>query len=164
VDNGTDVVLIGRGEMVVLEGSVNVFGYQAGAQGKTKPISIASDPMYPVAIHINDYVEVQVPLIASRCARLQLRSRGAKQSALRVANSEETGRSIFRLPDEWTASVLNIVESIQNSVQFSMAREPPVICVCGAKNSGKSLFSRFLVNSLLNNHALVDYLDIGTLM
>ncbi|XP_028849801.1 polynucleotide 5'-hydroxyl-kinase NOL9 [Denticeps clupeoides] len=35
----------------------------------------------------------------------------------------------------------------------------PIILVCGAKNSGKSTFSRHLINTLLNHTASVDYLE-----
>ncbi|XP_051962127.1 polynucleotide 5'-hydroxyl-kinase NOL9-like [Xyrauchen texanus] len=35
----------------------------------------------------------------------------------------------------------------------------PIILVCGGKNSGKSTFSRHLINSLLNHTASVEYLE-----
>ncbi|KAI4871766.1 hypothetical protein NFI96_010925 [Prochilodus magdalenae] len=35
----------------------------------------------------------------------------------------------------------------------------PIILVCGAKNSGKSTFSRHLINSLLNHTASIEYLE-----
>ncbi|WOL09155.1 polynucleotide 5'-hydroxyl-kinase NOL9 isoform X1 [Canna indica] len=36
---------------------------------------------------------------------------------------------------------------------------PPVVLICGPKNSGKSTFSRYLLNALLPSHGKVGYLD-----
>ncbi|CAN6453768.1 unnamed protein product [Victoria cruziana] len=36
---------------------------------------------------------------------------------------------------------------------------PPIVVVCGPKNSGKSTFARFLINTLLTRYKMVGYLD-----
>ncbi|KAH0468594.1 hypothetical protein IEQ34_003627 [Dendrobium chrysotoxum] len=42
---------------------------------------------------------------------------------------------------------------------ISTSRSPPIAVICGPKNSGKSTFSRLLLNSLLERYDRVGYLD-----
>lgn len=42
---------------------------------------------------------------------------------------------------------------------FNGQAQVPAVCVYGSKNMGKSTFSRFLVNSALNQHQQIAYLD-----
>ncbi|KAG2586523.1 polynucleotide 5'-hydroxyl-kinase NOL9-like [Panicum virgatum] len=53
------------------------------------------------------------------------------------------------VPPDW-ASAVTLVSSHST---------PPVVVVCGPKNSGKSTFSRILLNALLPRHGKVAYLD-----
>jgi hypothetical protein len=53
------------------------------------------------------------------------------------------------LPDEWVYCAQDIFN--QGSI--------PVVCVCGSKNMGKSTFSRLLLNTGLNQHQQIAYLD-----
>ncbi|CAL5045617.1 unnamed protein product [Urochloa decumbens] len=53
------------------------------------------------------------------------------------------------VPQDW-ASAVTLVSSDPT---------PPVVVVCGPKNSGKSTFSRILLNALLPRHGKVGYLD-----
>ncbi|KAG2586533.1 hypothetical protein PVAP13_5NG120816 [Panicum virgatum] len=53
------------------------------------------------------------------------------------------------IPPDW-ASAVTLVSSHST---------PPVVVVCGPKNSGKSTFSRILLNALLPRHGKVAYLD-----
>uniref|UniRef100_A0A1D1Z8E7 Polynucleotide 5'-hydroxyl-kinase NOL9 n=1 Tax=Anthurium amnicola TaxID=1678845 RepID=A0A1D1Z8E7_9ARAE len=47
-----------------------------------------------------------------------------------------------------------------DSITFgSPASPPPIAFICGPKNSGKTTFSRHLVNTLLQRHKRVAYLD-----
>ncbi|KAG9400643.1 Polynucleotide 5'-hydroxyl-kinase nol9 [Aphanomyces cochlioides] len=55
------------------------------------------------------------------------------------------------VPPSWTSSVASILESFGESNRK--------VLVCGAKGVGKSTFSRYLVNRLLNVHRVVAYLD-----
>ncbi|KAF3780268.1 Polynucleotide 5'-hydroxyl-kinase [Nymphaea thermarum] len=54
------------------------------------------------------------------------------------------------IPEHWS-SAAEAVASHQGN--------PPIVVVCGPKNSGKSTFARFLVNTLLTRHKMVGYLD-----
>ncbi|CAL5050719.1 unnamed protein product [Urochloa decumbens] len=53
------------------------------------------------------------------------------------------------VPQDW-ASAVTLVSSDPT---------PPIVVVCGPKNSGKSTFSRILLNALLPRHGKVGYLD-----
>ncbi|KAL5729409.1 hypothetical protein ACHQM5_002368 [Ranunculus cassubicifolius] len=59
------------------------------------------------------------------------------------------------IPEEWSESVHRIASSSNSS------SSPPISLICGPKNSGKSTFSRLLVNTLLQNprYSAVAYLD-----
>ncbi|XP_010540303.1 PREDICTED: polynucleotide 5'-hydroxyl-kinase NOL9-like [Tarenaya hassleriana] len=65
----------------------------------------------------------------------------------------ETERELPYVPDEWSEAV----NSIANS--SIMSAVPPVALVCGPKNSGKSTFSRVLVEVLLQRYKKIAYLD-----
>ncbi|ONK80878.1 uncharacterized protein A4U43_C01F22770 [Asparagus officinalis] len=54
------------------------------------------------------------------------------------------------LPPQWSEAVITIASSFP---------PPPITLICGPKNSGKSTFSRFLLNSLLQRYKRVGYLD-----
>lgn len=56
------------------------------------------------------------------------------------------------VPDEWS-------EAADSIAYDSVTSPPPVSFICGAKNSGKTTFSRLLVNILLQRYAKVAYLD-----
>ncbi|XP_066313679.1 polynucleotide 5'-hydroxyl-kinase NOL9-like isoform X2 [Miscanthus floridulus] len=53
------------------------------------------------------------------------------------------------VPSDWACVVTTV----------SSDPTPPVVVVCGPKNSGKSTFSRVLLNALLPRHGKVGYLD-----
>lgn len=63
------------------------------------------------------------------------------------------------LPPLWQQAAGELEESLAQQAQ--QGGPAPLIVVCGAKKVGKSTFARFLVNSLLNKHPCVGYLDIG---
>jgi len=53
------------------------------------------------------------------------------------------------IPEQW----LEATESIAHSSML------PIALICGAKNCGKTTFSRYLLNILLNKYTKVAYLD-----
>ncbi|XP_077221612.1 polynucleotide 5'-hydroxyl-kinase NOL9-like [Tasmannia lanceolata] len=55
------------------------------------------------------------------------------------------------IPNSWKEAA--------NSIAFNSSDSPPIAFVCGAKNSGKSTFSRHLLNTLLGSYNKVAYLD-----
>ncbi len=57
---------------------------------------------------------------------------------------------LMRIPDEWKSVISSL----------SSATAPPVIFVCGHRKVGKSSFSRYLVNGLLNEYEAVDFVDL----
>ncbi|KAL2492812.1 Polynucleotide 5'-hydroxyl-kinase NOL9 [Abeliophyllum distichum] len=68
-----------------------------------------------------------------------------------MAETESSSPEIF-IPDEWS----NAAEAIANNSDSSL---PPSVFVCGPKNSGKTTFSRHLLNVLLQRYSKVAYLD-----
>ncbi|GER53145.1 polynucleotide 5'-hydroxyl-kinase NOL9 [Striga asiatica] len=66
-----------------------------------------------------------------------------------VSENESPSPTIV-IPDEWSDAAVAIASG---GVSF------PIALVCGPKNSGKTTFSRHLVNVLLQRHKRVAYLD-----
>ncbi|CUA70344.1 Polynucleotide 5'-hydroxyl-kinase GRC3 [Cryptococcus neoformans var, neoformans B-3501A] [Rhizoctonia solani] len=79
--------------------------------------------------------------------------------------SESQYDSSFYFPDDWQQAVTNILSAIPNeeTTEGSGLYDVPVILVRGAKNSGKSTFSRSLANNLINRYHQVAFIecDIG---
>ncbi|EYU24447.1 hypothetical protein ABFS82_04G163800 [Erythranthe guttata] len=65
------------------------------------------------------------------------------------SESDRSSPDIF-IPDEWS----NTADAIANC-----SVDSPIAFVCGPKNSGKTTFSRHLLNVLLQRHKKVAYLD-----
>ncbi|GLT50468.1 hypothetical protein SLA2020_239540 [Shorea laevis] len=64
---------------------------------------------------------------------------------------ENPSPNIF-IPEEWSEAA--------DSIAFdSVTSPPPIAFICGAKNSGKTTFSRHLLNILLQRYRRVAYLD-----
>ncbi|CAN1216427.1 Polynucleotide 5'-hydroxyl-kinase NOL9 [Linum perenne] len=55
------------------------------------------------------------------------------------------------IPNDWAAAGESITYDSNNS--------PPIALICGAKNCGKTTFSRYLLNVLLRRYRKVGYLD-----
>ncbi|KAK7356859.1 hypothetical protein VNO80_16139 [Phaseolus coccineus] len=53
------------------------------------------------------------------------------------------------IPEQWSEAA--------DSIAYSST--PPIVFICGAKNCGKTTFSRYLLNILLHKYAKVAYLD-----
>lgn len=58
-----------------------------------------------------------------------------------------------------TLPLMNIQESWKDSVSRIKENACPVVFVVGGRNVGKTTYSKYLVNSLLNTHESVGYLD-----
>ncbi|XVE54883.1 hypothetical protein DITRI_Ditri03aG0118100 [Diplodiscus trichospermus] len=71
-----------------------------------------------------------------------------------MASMSEPGSSTANIyvPDEWS-------EAADSIAYDSVTSPPPVSFICGAKNSGKTTFSRHLLNTLLQRYQKVAYLD-----
>lgn len=53
------------------------------------------------------------------------------------------------IPEQWSEAAGSIADS----------STPPITLICGAKNCGKTIFSRYLLNVLLHRYSRVAYLD-----
>jgi len=53
------------------------------------------------------------------------------------------------IPDQWS----------QAAESISCSSTPPIVFICGAKNCGKTTFSRYLLNIVLQKYTKVAYLD-----
>ncbi|KAF4349560.1 hypothetical protein F8388_012241 [Cannabis sativa] len=68
-----------------------------------------------------------------------------------VAEPEQPSPDIY-IPQEWS-------DAAESIAYDSITSPPPVAFICGAKNSGKTTFSRHLLNVLLKRYKKVAYLD-----
>ncbi|XP_059641922.1 polynucleotide 5'-hydroxyl-kinase NOL9-like [Cornus florida] len=68
-----------------------------------------------------------------------------------MASVSETQTPLF-IPEEWCDAADTIAYD-------SITSPPPIAFICGAKNSGKTTFSRYLLNVLLKRYKKVGYLD-----
>ena len=70
-----------------------------------------------------------------------------------MGSSENPSAEIY-IPGEWSDAAGSIVASLS---------PPPIVVICGAKNCGKTTFSRHLMNVMLQNdthtYTKVAYLD-----
>ncbi|KAE9467321.1 hypothetical protein C3L33_00767, partial [Rhododendron williamsianum] len=69
-----------------------------------------------------------------------------------LTESEENPSPKIFIPEEWS-------EAAESIAYDSITSPPPVALICGAKNSGKTTFSRHLLNILLQRYKRVAYLD-----
>lgn len=69
-----------------------------------------------------------------------------------MATAAENSSQDIYIPQEWS-------EAADSIVYDSNTSPPPIALVCGAKNCGKTTFSRHLVNVLLQRYRKVTYLD-----
>ncbi|KAK6924916.1 Polyribonucleotide 5'-hydroxyl-kinase Clp1, P-loop domain [Dillenia turbinata] len=69
-----------------------------------------------------------------------------------ASSEEEEPQSQIIIPEPWVLAADAIAYD-------SITSPPPVILICGAKNSGKTTFSRYLVNVLIQRYKKVAYLD-----
>ncbi|CAL1367925.1 unnamed protein product [Linum trigynum] len=72
-------------------------------------------------------------------------------ASLSAAEDPSSSPSIY-IPDEWEAAADTIAYDSNTS-------PPPIAFICGAKNCGKTTFSRYLLNVLLRRYKKVGYLD-----
>ncbi|XP_028781687.1 polynucleotide 5'-hydroxyl-kinase NOL9 [Neltuma alba] len=68
-----------------------------------------------------------------------------------LSDNENSSPNIY-IPEEWSEAV--------DSIAYDSATSPPPIAfICGPKNCGKTTFSRYLLNVLLQRYRKVAYLD-----
>ena len=63
---------------------------------------------------------------------------------------------LLKISNEWRG----VLEDILNNLSDGDVDGCPVVFVCGHRKVGKSTFSRFLVNGLLNTRKVVDFIDL----
>nr|XP_032827451.1 polynucleotide 5'-hydroxyl-kinase NOL9 [Petromyzon marinus] len=82
------------------------------------------------------------------------------QGPLHAAGVEEVGETEGIAVSE---SYRHAIDTIVTACRREEGVHYPVVLVCGKRNSGKSTFNRFLLNSLLNHMSRVQYLecDVG---
>ncbi|KAI8057892.1 hypothetical protein BDF22DRAFT_662750 [Syncephalis plumigaleata] len=72
-----------------------------------------------------------------------------------ILDIEGLGAVSLTIPWSWQ----QMANTLVNSSSDDLLSPAPVIMITGAKNTGKSTLSRFLVNSLLNSYPEVAYID-----
>lgn len=90
----------------------------------------------------------------------------ADSEGIEIEGSVEIRRNKPNMPKEGSATsaenALNgpIISSDWEAAASSVAQFPAaIVFICGGKNTGKSTFARYLVNSLLNRYTKVGFLD-----
>ncbi|BBH03877.1 Pre-mRNA cleavage complex II protein family, partial [Prunus dulcis] len=81
----------------------------------------------------------------------RLLSREGERGMASRSEPENPSPNIY-IPPEWS-------EAADCIAYDSVTSPPPIAIVCGAKNCGKSTFSRYLLNILLQRYKKVGYLD-----
>ncbi|XP_015578649.1 polynucleotide 5'-hydroxyl-kinase NOL9 isoform X1 [Ricinus communis] len=72
--------------------------------------------------------------------------------ASNILETEEASSPSIHIPQEWSEAA--------NTIAYDSPTSPlPVSLICGAKNCGKTTFSRYLLNTLLQRYRRVGYLD-----
>ena len=145
---GETIALKGCGYLEVLEGHVDVLGYH---MNKNKRMNVKADGTFPVVVKGVGDLDAKVPYAARDHARVRLV--GNQEGGLTICESNESDCITTFVPNEWE-QVVGEVTGECNCI--------PVIVVCGAKNTGKSLLCRYIVNMLLNQSDTVEFMDIGT--
>ncbi|XP_012080165.1 polynucleotide 5'-hydroxyl-kinase NOL9 isoform X2 [Jatropha curcas] len=77
---------------------------------------------------------------------------GDKVTAMASISEIEDPSPSIHIPEEWS-------EAADTIAYDSTTSPPPVALICGAKNCGKTIFSRYLLNNLLQRYRKVGYLD-----
>lgn len=162
IETGKSVIVVGRGRLRVSHGTVLVHGYSL--HGPRGTLDLACDAHFPICISSQDHQDAQVPYVAAGYATISLNDDEAVAesvadagSSLRIVDVHDA--TAFH-PQEWKDVAYTMASSISDAMAAGMIGHPPVICVCGGKNTGKSSFCRYLVNMLLNYNSSVDYLDM----
>ncbi|CAE6443558.1 unnamed protein product [Rhizoctonia solani] len=86
--------------------------------------------------------------------------------SVHIYRSESQVDTSFHFPDDWQRAISNILSDTSGGDSSTVANhlcDAPVILVRGAKNSGKSTFSRSLANNLTSRYHKVAFIecDIG---
>lgn len=72
---------------------------------------------------------------------------------MKPGSAPESLMPLLKISDEWKG----VLEDIETN---NFNNECPVVFVCGHRKVGKSTFSRFLLNGLLNSRESVDFIDL----
>ncbi|CAE6485397.1 unnamed protein product [Rhizoctonia solani] len=94
-----------------------------------------------------------------------IRERNATErilESLHFYRNESQFDASFHFPDDWEQAITSILlaaPSEKSSTAGNHLHDPPVVLVRGAKNSGKSSFSRSLANSLTSRYHRVAFLE-----
>lgn len=177
ITHGESVVLVGHGNLVVLRGTIDLHGYViSGLEDGSRSVPISSDSTFPVLLQATRLSEAQVPYAAPSHVVVRLdeydgdsdKGKGELLPRLQAFKQEGLGSGAVSngppecVPSTWKDSVGHIMNTIRESRSAGADMCPPVICMCGPKNTGKSMLGRFVVNSLLGRNMcdVVDYIDI----
>ena len=172
IETGDSIIVVGKGRLRVSHGTVLVHGYSL--HGPRGTLELDCDAHFPMCISSQDHNDAQVPYVAAGYATVSLNDveedeRGTAVPEHHGDDSTTAGPSLRVVevhnakafhPQEWKDVAYTIASSISDAMAAGVVGHPPVICVCGGKNTGKSSFCRYLVNTLLNYNSSVDYLDM----
>ena len=175
LNEGEACVVVGRGALVVLQGHVRVHGkVLRGKEDGSVRLPLACDAACPVCVQSlgGGLAEGKgIPYAAARYAEVAFEE---------VEVEHVAGAFEHFFPAEWTEVAEQVVSTSSGVDPGSLVQAGHdtghdaghhlydasagnnlfVAVVCGSKNTGKSSFSRYLVNSLLNAHRSIMYLDM----
>ncbi|KAI8915036.1 Pre-mRNA cleavage complex II protein Clp1-domain-containing protein [Entophlyctis helioformis] len=75
-----------------------------------------------------------------------------------VAEDQADAVGPLVIPDTWETTVDTLIASLSNTDENASSQSAS-ICAVGARNSGKSTFTRYLINRIVSKHGQVAYLD-----
>jgi polynucleotide 5'-hydroxyl-kinase GRC3/NOL9 len=159
LNQGESIVVVGEGALVVEQGCVVVNGFLLTE--KDQKTSLRCDEGYPIWVQSSggaapeEESELKGPYVSARYALVRLESAPDSGTTLRILKLSKDACNLF-YPKEWVEvsdDIVTHLKELQNGLRS-------VICICGAKNTGKSSFCRYLVNALLRDHKTVQYLDM----
>jgi polynucleotide 5'-hydroxyl-kinase GRC3/NOL9 len=172
------VVFSGRARLVVSVGNLLVFGKSITPESGR--VDLIADENYGGPIIIQTAAgTATIPLATPATATFTLlpsfqrtsNSKSKHSTTTTTTTSTTYTYQIINLqdihppcPDLWNEAAINIsspstLSSSSTCTSKSPLSPPLVAAIAGPKRMGKSTFSRLLVNSLLNKHSAVFYLD-----
>lgn len=158
------VVFSGRASLVISIGNLLVFGKSITPESGT--VDLIADENYggPLVIEIaagTATIPLATPATATFTLLPPFQDTSKSKSNFKHPPSTTYTYQIINIqdrhppcPDVWNEAAINISSSSK-----STPPSPIVAAIAGPKRMGKSTFSRLLVNSLLNHHSAIFYLD-----
>jgi hypothetical protein len=166
--SGRRLAVVGRGTLSVQSGEIDVYGRVLSASSGAVELSGDADNGGAVPIEVVS-TEARVPFAGSGGAAFSIASSrpGASgaassqaQHSFNVYLADDPGApGALAAPQDWQHAAAELATSIAGG--GAAGAPPALVAVAGPKKVGKSSFCRYLINTLLNSHPCVAFLETG---